>query len=138
PFDRARSPWEAVLLEGLEEGKGAYLLKLHHSTTDGMGGIQLLSQLHSRTAKPNPEKPQPPAPAPEALSPANVLVGQLARDARLRPDTFGRAAASLRALARPDRAVRGAVGFGASLRRVLADPPADGSPLLRARSLSWH
>jgi hypothetical protein len=41
-------------------------------------------------------------------------------------------------LARPDRAARDAAGFGASLRRVLADPDADGSPLLAGRSLSWR
>ena len=37
PFDRARSPWEAVVFEGLADGRAAYLLKLHHSTSDGMG-----------------------------------------------------------------------------------------------------
>jgi WS/DGAT/MGAT family acyltransferase len=138
PFDRARSPWEAVLFEGLADGKAAYLLKMHHATTDGMGGIQLLSQLHSRTIEHNPDKPQPPAPAPEAITPGNLVWGQIARDAREVPGTLGRAAQSLRALARPDRALRDAVGFGASLRRVLSDPDATGSPLLRRRSLSWH
>ncbi len=137
PFDRARSPWEAVLFESLEGGKAAYLLKLHHATTDGMGGIQLLSQLHSRTAKHNPKKPQPLAPAPETISPANVLVGHLTRDALDVPGAIGRAAGSLRALAHPERAVREAVDFGASLRRVFAEPDG-GSPLLRGRSLSWR
>jgi len=31
PFDRARPPWEAVLYEGLPDGRAAYVLKMHHS-----------------------------------------------------------------------------------------------------------
>jgi WS/DGAT/MGAT family acyltransferase len=138
PFDRSRSPWEAVLFEGLEGDRAAYLLKMHHSTTDGMGGIQLLSQLHSRTSEPSPGKPQPDAPAPEAISPGSVLANQLAREAREGPRSIGRAARALRALSRPDRALSDAARFGASLRRVLADPEAGGSPLLASRSLSWR
>src|SRR5258707_5305458 len=41
PFDRVRPLWEAVLFEGLPDGRSAYLFKLHHSMTDGLGGIQL-------------------------------------------------------------------------------------------------
>jgi WS/DGAT/MGAT family acyltransferase len=138
PFDRSRSPWEAVLFEGLEGDRAAYLLKMHHSTTDGMGGIQLLSQLHSRTAQPSPGKPQPDAPAPEAISPGSVLANQLAREARESPRNLGRAARALRGLGRPDRALADAARFGTSLRRVLSDPEAGGSPLLAGRSLSWR
>jgi len=54
PFDRARSPWESFLFEGLPDGRAAHMLKMHHSTTDGMGGVQLFSQLHSHTRASNP------------------------------------------------------------------------------------
>jgi WS/DGAT/MGAT family acyltransferase len=138
PFDRARSPWEAVLFEGLEDGRAGYLLKLHHSTSDGMGGIQLLSMLHSRTREHNPDKPQRLAPTPESPNPADLLARQVARDLRGLPDALRSAAGTVSALARPDRAARDALRFGASLRRVLADPEAVGSPLLRGRSLSWR
>jgi WS/DGAT/MGAT family acyltransferase len=139
PFDRARSPWEAVLFEGLEEDRSAYLLKLHHSTSDGMGGIQLLSMLHSRTREHNPDKPQQPVPEPEDPSPADLLGRQLLRDVGGLPGAFRRNAGdALRALSDPDRVVRDTVRFGASLRRVLADPDAENSPLLRGRSLSWR
>jgi hypothetical protein len=50
PFDRARSLWEATLFEGLPDGRAGYLLKMHHSTTDGLGSIQLLSQVHRARA----------------------------------------------------------------------------------------
>lgn len=138
-FDRARSPWEAVLFEGLPGGRAAYLLKMHHSTTDGLGGVQLFSGLHSRSREPSPGKPQPEPPPPEALSSREVLVRQVADDARRLPGAAVRSAAgALRGLARPDRRAQEALRFGASLRRVLADPDTEGSPLLRGRSLSWR
>ena len=76
PFDRVRSPWEAVLIEGLPDGKAAYLLKLHHSTTDGMGAVGLFTQLHSRKREATPDKLQRPAP------PAGCCGARLGRIAR--------------------------------------------------------
>jgi diacylglycerol O-acyltransferase / wax synthase len=138
PFDRARSPWEAVLFEGLPDGRAAYMLKMHHATTDGMGGFQLFSELHSRTRETNPAKPQPPPPAPEWRTPASVLFEQARRDARALGGLTGSFAGLARALADPARALDGALRYAVSLGRVLADPEAAGSPLLRARSLSWR
>jgi WS/DGAT/MGAT family acyltransferase len=137
PFDRARSPWESVLLEGLPEGKAAHLLKMHHSTTDGMGGVQLFSKLHSRTREPNPRKPQPPPPPPEWETPQGVFTRQARRDLRALPGLVRDAGRALVTLARP-QTMRDALRFGASLGRVLADPDAEASPLLRRRSLSWR
>ena len=50
PLDRARPPWEALLIEGLEGDRAAYFLKSHHSVTDGLGSMQLLPLLFGRTA----------------------------------------------------------------------------------------
>jgi hypothetical protein len=85
PFDRARSPWEAVLVEGLEGGRAAYFLKLHHSLTDGQGGVQMLSLLHSRKREPSPDKPMPDLPKPEQSTPLSVLAEQVAGRARSAP-----------------------------------------------------
>ena len=137
PFDRARSPWESVLFEGLPDGKAAHLLKVHHSTTDGMGGVQLFSQLHSRTREPNPRKPQPAAPPPEWETPRGVFARQLSRDLQALPGLLCDVGRALATLARP-QSMREALRFGASLGRVLSDPDAEGSPLLRGRSLSWR
>lgn len=139
PFDRARSPWEAVLIEGLPDGKAAFLLKLHHATTDGLGAVQLLSMLHSPTREPNTEKPQPLPPEPERTTPTDVLVRQLAKDAGGLPGTIaGAVGGALGRLRRPDRAAREAARFASSMQRVLADPDVPGSPLLADRSLSWR
>jgi WS/DGAT/MGAT family acyltransferase len=102
-----------------------------------MGGVQLFSQLHSRTRAPNPHKPQPPAPPPEWETPRQVFARQASRDIQALPGLLlgaGRALVNLANL----QTVRDALRFGASLGRVLADPDAEGSPLLRGRSLSWR
>src|SRR5262249_14393843 len=131
PFDRARSPLEVVLFEGLPDGRAAMLLKMHHSATDGIGGFQLFSKLHSPKRGPSPRNPQPPEPLPEWKTPGDVLREQLERDARQMLDNArDRAANALSALRHPVDSVTGAVRFTSSLRRLLAEPAAEGSPLL--------
>jgi WS/DGAT/MGAT family acyltransferase len=47
-FDRARPLWEFTLIEGLEGPSGtraAFAMKVHHSVTDGVGGMELLAHL---------------------------------------------------------------------------------------------
>ncbi|UTI64266.1 wax ester/triacylglycerol synthase family O-acyltransferase [Paraconexibacter antarcticus] len=138
PFDRSRSPWEAILIEGLPDGQAAFLLKLHHATTDGLGAVQLLAMLHSTRRETNPDKPQPaPLPA-ERTTPTDVLVRQVERDVRGLPATLGTAVSVLGAARHPRRSAVDAAKFAASLQRVLGDPDAVGSPLLAGRSLSWR
>jgi WS/DGAT/MGAT family acyltransferase len=138
PFDRARSPLEVVLFEGLPDSRAAMLLKMHHSATDGIGGFQLFSKLHSRKREHNPSKPQPHEPEPEWKTPQDVLREQLSRDAQQLAGNLRNGAASVFSLLRhPVDTVTGAARFTSSLRRVLAES-AGGSPLLQRRSLSWR
>jgi WS/DGAT/MGAT family acyltransferase len=139
PFDRARSPLEVVLFEGLPDGKGAMLMKMHHSATDGIGGFQLFSKLHSRTREHNPGKPQPDEPEPEYKTPRDVFVEQLQRDAsQILDNAADGARRLLSALSHPVDTAGDAVEFASSLGRVLSEPATEGSPLLRRRSLSWR
>ena len=41
PFDRRRPLWEFVVIDGLRGGKAAMLQRLHHTITDGQGGLRL-------------------------------------------------------------------------------------------------
>jgi WS/DGAT/MGAT family acyltransferase len=87
PLDRARPLWELTVVEGLAGGRCAVLQRLHHTLTDGVGGMKLLRRLLERTPPPEgtPVTPSP-APAadplvwrhPEILSPAEVAPGPLA------------------------------------------------------------
>jgi WS/DGAT/MGAT family acyltransferase len=139
PFDRARPPWRAVLYEGLEGDRAAYLLKIHHSMTDGQGGIQLIGLLHSRRREPSPEKSAPPARPGEATGALGVLAEQVshapAAVARGVRDALG---VSVRLAWRPSAGVKAAARFAGSLERVLAPPPSHPSPLFTKRSLSWR
>jgi WS/DGAT/MGAT family acyltransferase len=87
PLDRARPLWELTVVEGLADGRSAVLQRLHHTLTDGVGGMKLLRSLLERT--PPPDGPPvalslPPAPDPvvwrhpEILSPTDVSAGPLA------------------------------------------------------------
>jgi diacylglycerol O-acyltransferase / wax synthase len=44
PFDRERPLWEFVTIEGLDGGRAAMLQRLHHTITDGEGGVRLSVQ----------------------------------------------------------------------------------------------
>jgi diacylglycerol O-acyltransferase len=138
PFDRSRPPWEAVLFEGLPGGQAAYLIKIHHSLTDGLGAAQLLEQLHSRHRDTDPRQQPPPARSAQAASPLGVLAHQVRNDVTSVPGLLRTAGSSaLGALSDPARAMRSVTRYGSSLRRVLR-PLSAPSPLLADRSVAWR
>ena len=65
-FDHERPLWEFTLVEGLADGGAAFVMKIHHSLTDGVGGMQLAMLLFDLTPTPPSREvlgPMPPAPA---------------------------------------------------------------------------
>ena len=143
PFDRTRPLWEAVVVNGLQGGQAAYILKVHHSITDGIGAVQLLALLHSRSREPARDRPEPAAPPADTRTPAEILGGQAARRALDAPARAVRLSAAAtgyaaRALTAPARSAADVIAFASSLRRV-ADPATGApSPLLSPRSLAWR
>ncbi len=65
-FDRARPLWDFTIVEGLVGGRGALLSKLHHTITDGVGGVRLSAEfIDAERDVPLPDPgtaPQPSAP----------------------------------------------------------------------------
>ncbi len=142
PFDRARSPWQAMLVEGLVDGQAGYLLKMHHVISDGLGAMQLLGRMHSRSRKPDLRKPQPAAPLPDEITPATVLADEIRRRVSAVPGSVAHWSEAIwkgsrRALGHPGETVAEAAAFGRTLARFLS-PPAQSSRLLKGRSLSYR
>ena len=51
-FDKDRPLWEFLLVEGLKDGRAAFIQKVHHSFTDGVGGMKLAKLLFDEARKP--------------------------------------------------------------------------------------
>ena len=68
-IDRTRPLWEIYLIEGLEDGRVAFFLKLHHAIADGLGGISVARTLFDATPiiPPPPSGQWWPRPAPRPL-----------------------------------------------------------------------
>jgi len=55
-FDPQLPLWESVVVEGIDEGSAAYIVKLHHALVDGVGGIAVLLHLLDRGRRPLRER----------------------------------------------------------------------------------
>ena len=143
PFDKARSPWEATLVEGLEGGRAAYILKLHHATSDGLGIIQLLARVLQKTPD-GADRPSPRSPINRGRtpSPAELATQQMRNGLLALPTEAAGAvsllAGSLRKWARNPAALEKGRNYLSSARRVLGIKPVAGSGLFKRRSLSWR
>lgn len=43
-FDNARPLWQLTIVDGLEGGRAAFIAKMHHTITDGVGGVRLSAE----------------------------------------------------------------------------------------------
>ncbi len=70
-FDPSRPLWRFLVLDGLAGGRGALLSKLHHTITDGVGGIRMSGMLIDLEA--DQDQPSVPAPVEEHRPAAGLL-----------------------------------------------------------------
>jgi WS/DGAT/MGAT family acyltransferase len=140
-FDRARPLWEYTLVEGLADGGAAMILKVHHSMTDGVGGMKLLLMLFDFEAEPPPSTPLDRVDAVPVFG-ATDLLWRSAGHARRRAVGMMRRAAvgaltTLHALVtHPAELAEDAARTTESIVRFLAPATVPRSPLLRARTLA--
>lgn len=105
-FDRARPLWEFTLLEGLADGRAAFVMKIHHSLTDGIGGMQIAAEIVDFDREGVDRGPMPEEPEPDSLGPLGPVGDALAYNVALGMEV-----------------VRwGAAAAIPSLRRVVTDP----------------
>jgi diacylglycerol O-acyltransferase len=88
-FDRARPLWEFTLLTGLADGASAFISKLHHSLTDGIGGVQLAALVVDGGPSPVDLGELPAEPLGHRLSSLQVTAHSLADDVRGALGTVG-------------------------------------------------
>jgi WS/DGAT/MGAT family acyltransferase len=87
-FDRARPLWEFTLIEGLydedDDGteRAAFAMKVHHTVTDGVGGMALLALLVDLTADAVEPDDTPAVPAPEFMNARSLMRDSVAHSAR--------------------------------------------------------
>ncbi|MEO5678821.1 MAG: wax ester/triacylglycerol synthase domain-containing protein [Acidimicrobiales bacterium] len=120
-FDPARPLWTFLVVEGLNGGRGALVSKLHHTITDGVGGVRMSGMFIDLAAdQDHPSLPAPPAEAPLERGPVAAVA-----------DFVGRQAGT---------AARVAAAAGGSLTDPVTTARAIGAllPLDRARSPLWR
>jgi WS/DGAT/MGAT family acyltransferase len=140
-FDRARPLWEYTLVEGLADGGAAMVLKVHHSMTDGVGGMKLLLMLFDFESDPPPPLPLDRVDAVPVFGAVDLVwqsVGHARRRAlgmarRFVLDTLGAARALV---THPVVAIEETARTSESIARYLAPATVPRSPLLRARTLA--
>jgi diacylglycerol O-acyltransferase len=80
-FDRTKPLWEFTLLEGMVDGGAALVTKLHHSLTDGIGGVQLAALVVDTSPDEAPREPLPAEPEAHHVSSAALTAHSISDDA---------------------------------------------------------
>jgi WS/DGAT/MGAT family acyltransferase len=142
-FDRARPLWELTLVEDLEDGGAALIVKIHHSLSDGVGGMRMLAAVADTKRKPRRLGEMPPAPPGEKVD-QRVLLTQAAGLITTQVIDLARrgAGAAVPALRRCVRDPAGlaldAVAMAQSVYRTAGPSSGALSPLMRERATTRH
>ena len=136
-FDRARPLWEFHVVEGLADGRAAIIQKIHHSVTDGVGGMKLAALLMDlERDAPDPGLP-PNGPEPDHLSALDMVREAFGHERRRALGIARRAVGrTARAAMRPAATVRDAAAVASSASRLLAPAVTSLSPVMSGRSLA--
>lgn len=139
-FDRARPLWHFTLIEGLEGGRAALVMRMHHSLVDGVGAIQLAYSLFDEQATPDRIPDFPDAPVEDHEGSFDAIRQEYEQRARTALGTAGRMAVStvptaLSSARRPVAATKSAIDLASSIARTVAPLTTTLSPIMAGRSL---
>ena len=140
-FDRARPLWEYTLVEGLEGGRSAMILKVHHSMTDGVGGMKLLLMLFDFARDPEPMPALDRVDAVPTFGPMDLVLSALGHNQRRALGIARRSVTESIGLTRavindPAQTVRDALRAAGSIVRFLEPATVPFSPIMQARTLA--
>lgn len=142
-FDPVRPRWDVTLVEGLDDGAAALVLRIHHSLTDGVGGIELAAHIVDFERNPAAQPPMPDVPAPldrpalgaggeRAWSGVQQVGGLMAAAAHAAPKLMVAAAR------RPLSIWGDAASLVASISRMVEPATTTWSPVMTDRRLAWR
>ncbi|MBJ8347056.1 wax ester/triacylglycerol synthase family O-acyltransferase [Antrihabitans sp. YC2-6] len=136
-FDRVRPLWKCILVEGVDDGRAALVMKVHHSLTDGQGAMKLAPLLFDLSQTPEPL--QDTTPPPESNR-GPLLEASIAHNSRQVARFAGTTTSAMfgavpRLIRHPVRAVRGAIGTVVSIAETVAPVSQALSPVMRGRGL---
>jgi WS/DGAT/MGAT family acyltransferase len=142
-FDRDRPLWELTLVEGIRGGKAALILKIHHSLSDGVGGMEMLTLLCDLQRESPDLGEMPPTPPGETLDLRAMVAGTVGSVAGRSASLARRGAESvIPALVgyvrNPVVQVRGAAAMARSVYRTAAPILDTRSPIMRERAMTRH
>lgn len=138
-FDKARPLWEITIVEGLADGGAAAVAKIHHTITDGVGGIELMLELFDLERHPGAEPEMPPEPVGRVLGQKERFRDALLHELERRRELAKHTADGLLDLARdPVDGLRRSIDTAVSAARLAQPTTRPMSPLLEAKSLGVH
>jgi diacylglycerol O-acyltransferase / wax synthase len=142
-FDRDRPLWELTLVEGLEDGEAALVVKFHHSLSDGVGGVRMLEIIADPQREPlyvGPMPPAPPGDTPDQLAQVTGVVGAMATQLAglARRGVEAAIPALIRSVGDPFGLARDTAAMARSVYRTAAPSPGVMSPVMRGRSMTRH
>jgi WS/DGAT/MGAT family acyltransferase len=142
-LDRDRPLWEYTFIDGLDGGRTALVMKLHHSLTDGVGGMEVARFLLDAEPDPGDLGPMPAAPVGESLGVVGV-VRDVVGESVSRVSGSARAAVSAvvgttgRAVRHPREVVSDTVATGLAVASVLRPVSDTLSPVITERHVVWQ
>ena len=142
-FDRSRPLWEFTFIEGLEGGQTGVVMKVHHSLTDGVGGIELAKLLFDVVPDPGELGPMPEAPVGESLGAVDLAREALGlRWSQIYDFSRDRISSAVSDVTHfvehPRDSLAEGVATAQSIARFVAPVSTTLSPLMIERRPAWH